>query len=55
MWFILNYPRARLNPICRATCIHWQVSQATSLYNLVFKLSTATGTQHRAIQMENGR
>ena len=38
-----------------ATCIHWQVSQATSLYNIVFNLSSAAGTRHRAVQMENGR
>ena len=53
--FYRNHPRFSVKPNYRATCIHWQVSQATSLYNLVFKLSTVNGTQHRAILMENGR
>lgn len=44
----------RVPPNVVATCIHWQVSQATSLYNIVFKLSSASGTQHRGVQMENG-
>lgn len=30
-----------------ATGIHWQVSQATSLINLVFQMSTAAGNQHQ--------
>ncbi|KAI0790705.1 glucan 1,3-beta-glucosidase [Abortiporus biennis] len=37
-----------------ATGIHWQVSQATSLYNIVFQMSTAAGNQHQGIFMENG-
>lgn len=37
-----------------ATGIHWQVSQATSLINIVFQMSTAAGNQHQGIFMENG-
>ncbi|KAG7088181.1 hypothetical protein E1B28_012199 [Marasmius oreades] len=36
------------------TGIHWQVSQATSLTNIVFHMSTANDTAHRGIWMENG-
>jgi len=36
------------------TCIHWQVAQATSLTNIVFKMSSASGTKHQGIWMENG-
>ncbi|KAF9648249.1 exo-beta-1,3-glucanase [Thelephora ganbajun] len=50
----LQFDTTLVPPEVVATCIHWQVSQATSLYNLVFKLSAANGTQHRAVQMENG-
>ncbi|THH16183.1 hypothetical protein EW146_g4411 [Bondarzewia mesenterica] len=37
-----------------ATGIHWQVSQVTSLYNIVFQMSTASGNAHQGIWMENG-
>ncbi|CDO72902.1 Glycoside Hydrolase Family 55 protein [Trametes cinnabarina] len=37
-----------------ATGIHWQVSQATSLMNIVFQMSTAAGNAHQGIWMENG-
>ncbi|EIW63632.1 exo-beta-1,3-glucanase [Trametes versicolor FP-101664 SS1] len=37
-----------------ATGIHWQVSQATSLINIVFQMSTAAGNAHQGIWMENG-
>ncbi|EIW60068.1 exo-beta-1,3-glucanase [Trametes versicolor FP-101664 SS1] len=37
-----------------ATGIHWQVSQATSLMNIVFEMSTAAGNAHQGIWMENG-
>ncbi|KAJ7227583.1 pectate lyase superfamily protein-domain-containing protein [Mycena haematopus] len=36
------------------TGIHWQVGQATSLINLSFLLSTASGNQHQGVFMENG-
>ncbi|OBZ70776.1 Glucan 1,3-beta-glucosidase [Grifola frondosa] len=36
------------------TGIHWQVSQATSLMNIVFQLSTASGNAHQGVWMENG-
>jgi len=34
------------------TCVHWQVAQATSLTNLVFKMTT--GSAHQGVWMENG-
>ncbi|KAG2176475.1 hypothetical protein INT43_005715 [Umbelopsis isabellina] len=37
-----------------STGIHWQVAQATSLTNLVFKMSTASNTGHQGIWMDNG-
>jgi len=37
-----------------ATGIHWQVAQATSLTNLVFQMSTASGNNHQGIFMDNG-
>nr|GAT59631.1 predicted protein [Mycena chlorophos] len=37
-----------------STGIHWQVAQATSLYNIVFQMSTASNTGHQGIWMENG-
>ncbi|CCL99324.1 uncharacterized protein FIBRA_01342 [Fibroporia radiculosa] len=37
-----------------ATGLHWQVSQGTSLYNLVVEMSTASNTAHQGIFMENG-
>ncbi|KAF9262846.1 exo-beta-1,3-glucanase [Marasmius fiardii PR-910] len=36
------------------TGIHWQVSQATSLTNIVFHMSTDNDTTHQGIWMENG-
>ncbi|KAF8063611.1 exo-beta-1,3-glucanase [Lyophyllum atratum] len=38
----------------QGTGIHWQVSQATSLMNIVFQMSTAANTAHQGIWMENG-
>jgi hypothetical protein len=37
-----------------ATGLHWQVSQATSLINVVVNMSTASGNNHQGIFMENG-
>ncbi|PCH38148.1 glycoside hydrolase family 55 protein [Wolfiporia cocos MD-104 SS10] len=37
-----------------ATGIHWQVAQATTLYNIVVEMSTASDTAHQGIWMENG-
>ncbi|KAJ7177187.1 glycoside hydrolase family 55 protein [Mycena filopes] len=36
------------------TGIHFQVGQATSLINVDFKMSKATGTKHQGVFMENG-
>ncbi|KAF8184871.1 exo-beta-1,3-glucanase [Mycena galopus ATCC 62051] len=40
--------------LAQGTGIHWQVSQSTSLMNIVINLSAAAGTQHQGIWMENG-
>ncbi|THH06760.1 hypothetical protein EW145_g3870 [Phellinidium pouzarii] len=37
-----------------ATGLHWQVSQATSLMNIVVNMSTDPSTAHQGIFMENG-
>lgn len=37
-----------------ATGLHWQVSQATSLTNVVVEMSDAADTAHQGIFMENG-
>jgi glucan 1,3-beta-glucosidase len=37
-----------------ATGLHWQVSQATSLMNIVVNMSTESGNSHQGIFMENG-
>jgi hypothetical protein len=34
--------------------IHWPTGQATSLQNIVFKMSTANGTQHQGLFIEEG-
>lgn len=34
--------------------LHWPTSQATSLQNLVFRMSEANGTQHQGVLIENG-
>ncbi|KAJ6522087.1 glycoside hydrolase family 55 protein [Mycena vulgaris] len=41
-------------PSAFGTGIHWQVGQATSLNNIDFKMSAASGTKHQGIFMENG-
>lgn len=33
----------------QGTCIHWQVSQATSLANIRFEMSAAPGTAHQGM------
>ncbi|KXN90550.1 Glucan 1,3-beta-glucosidase [Leucoagaricus sp. SymC.cos] len=38
----------------QGTGLHWQVSQATSLINIVIHMSTASNTAHQGIFMENG-
>jgi glucan 1,3-beta-glucosidase len=37
-----------------ATGIHWPTSQATSLQNIIFKMSSNAGTQHQGIFIEDG-
>jgi len=50
--FVLDTTRVAAN--AGATCIHWQVAQATSITNVVFRMSTANGNGHQGIWMENG-
>lgn len=38
-----------------ATGIHWPTSQATSLQNVIFKMSEASGTQHTGLFVESGK
>ncbi|KAJ7261315.1 exo-beta-1,3-glucanase [Mycena haematopus] len=40
--------------LSQGTGIHWQVSQSTSLMNIVINLSDAANTAHQGIWMENG-
>ncbi|KAI4271533.1 MAG: hypothetical protein L6R38_006847 [Xanthoria sp. 2 TBL-2021] len=35
-------------------CIHWPTSQATSLQNIVFHMSQASGNQHQGVFVEDG-
>ncbi|KAJ7480885.1 exo-beta-1,3-glucanase [Mycena latifolia] len=44
----------RMSPDQYGTGIHWQVGQATSLINIDFKMSSAPGTHHQGVYMENG-
>lgn len=41
-------------PGTAATGIHWPVGQATSLQNIQIHMSSASGTQHQGIFIENG-
>ncbi len=38
-----------------ATGIHWPTAQATSLQNVVFQMSSASGTQHVGLFIEDGK
>ncbi|KAH8117300.1 exo-beta-1,3-glucanase [Phellopilus nigrolimitatus] len=44
----------RMPATTSATGLHWQVSQATSLMNIVVEMSTDAATAHQGIFMENG-
>ncbi len=39
----------------QATGIHWPTAQATSLQNIVFKMSSNAGTQHQGLFIEGGQ
>ncbi|POS83598.1 Pectin lyase-like protein [Erysiphe pulchra] len=41
-------------PPDRGACIHWQVAQATSLQNIIFRMRTDEGTSQLGIFMDNG-
>jgi len=38
-----------------ATGIHWPTLQATSLQNVIFKMSEASGTQHAGLLVESAK
>ncbi|KIY68777.1 glycoside hydrolase family 55 protein [Cylindrobasidium torrendii FP15055 ss-10] len=44
----------KVDPATSATGIHWQVSQATSLMNVVFEMAKGEDSKHQGIFMENG-
>ncbi|APA15899.1 hypothetical protein sscle_15g106690 [Sclerotinia sclerotiorum 1980 UF-70] len=44
----------RISPNSTAYGIHWPTAQATSLQNIVFKMSEANGTQHQGLFIESG-
>ncbi|THV06881.1 exo-beta-1,3-glucanase [Dendrothele bispora CBS 962.96] len=44
----------RIPAAIAGTGIHWQVSQSTSLMNLVFELNAENGTNHQGLFMEDG-
>ncbi|EGN92987.1 glycoside hydrolase family 55 protein [Serpula lacrymans var. lacrymans S7.3] len=44
----------QMNVSAPAIGIHWQVSQSTSLMNIVVEMSSENGTQHKGLYMENG-
>jgi glucan 1,3-beta-glucosidase len=43
-----------VSPLVLVAGIHWPTAQATSLQNIAFKLSSASGTQHEGIFIESG-
>jgi len=43
-----------VSPSTALTGIHWPTAQATSLQNIVFKMSEASGTLHQGIFIESG-
>ncbi|KAJ7871389.1 exo-beta-1,3-glucanase [Mycena olivaceomarginata] len=51
--FVIDVTRVPAE-LSQGTGIHWQVSQSTSLMNIVINLSTAADTAHQGIWMENG-
>ncbi|KAI0341762.1 exo-beta-1,3-glucanase [Trametopsis cervina] len=50
----LRIDLTKMPAAAEATGLHWQVSQATSLMNIVVDMSTAKGNKHRGMFMENG-
>ncbi|KAJ7470266.1 exo-beta-1,3-glucanase [Mycena latifolia] len=51
--FVIDVTRVPAT-LSQGTGIHWQVSQATSLQNIVVNMSPASNTAHQGIWMENG-
>jgi glucan 1,3-beta-glucosidase len=43
-----------ISPSLLVAGIHWPTAQATSLQNILFKMSTASGVQHEGIFIEQG-
>ncbi|KAG2149369.1 glycoside hydrolase family 55 protein [Suillus clintonianus] len=50
--FVIDVTRMPAN--VTATGIHWQVSQSTSLVNVVVNMSTKPGNNHQGLYMEDG-
>lgn len=44
-----------VSPNISVNGIHWPTAQATSLQNLVFRMSQANGTQHQGLFIEEGK
>ena len=44
-----------ISPNVSVNGIHWPTAQATSLQNLVFRMSDVKGTQHQGILIESGK
>ena len=51
--FILDTTSAASN--VSINCVHWPTAQATSLQNVIFRLSDAPGTQHQGLFIEAGK
>jgi hypothetical protein len=43
-----------VSPTAQVFALHWPTAQATSVQNVVFKMSDAPGTQHQGILSEGG-
>ena len=43
-----------VDPILSVAGIHWPTAQATSLQNILFKMSSASNTQHQGVFVESG-
>lgn len=50
----LIFDMTAIPPGTAATGIHWAVSQATSIQNVQIRMSSAAGTQHQGLFIENG-
>jgi glucan 1,3-beta-glucosidase len=49
-----NIDMTAIPPTTAVTAIHWGTAQATSLQNIVIRMSTTTGVTHRGLFIEDG-